>query len=75
MSIKTINLTTEELKKILAIVEELNPAGTLLIASGRVDITIDNSSGIGSIVTATVPVKIGEHWGEFTTRITGEESW
>lgn len=70
-----INLTHRELKEILEIVETINPPDTLLLAAGRVTITVDNSSGIGSIVKATVPVAVGERWGDWTTTITHEGHW
>ena len=70
-----ITLTHRELKELLNIVEEMNPPDTMMLASGRVTITVDNSSGIGSILKATVPVKQGDRWGEWTTTITDESSW
>ena len=70
-----ITLTHRELKELLNIVEEMNPPDTMMLAAGRVTITVDNSSGIGSILKATVPVKQGDRWGEWTTTITDESSW
>lgn len=71
----TLNLTHRELKEILEIVETINPPDTMMLMAGRVTITVDNSSGIGSIVKVTVPVKQGDRWGEWTTNITDESSW
>jgi hypothetical protein len=70
-----ITLTHRELKELLNIVETMNPPDTMMLAAGRVTITVDNSSGIGSILKATVPVKQGDRWGEWTTTITDESSW
>jgi uncharacterized membrane protein len=70
-----ITLTHRELKELLNIVEEMNPPDTMMIAAGTVSITVDNSSGIGSILKATVPVKQGDRWGEWTTTISDESSW
>lgn len=70
-----ITLHYRELKELLELVETMNPPDTLLLGSGTVSITVDNSSGIGSIVKATIPVKQGERWGDWTTTITNESSW
>jgi hypothetical protein len=70
-----ITLTHRELKELLNIVEEMNPPDTMMLAAGRVTITVDNSSGIGSILKASVPVKQGDRWGEWTTTISDESSW
>ena len=70
-----ITLTHRELKELLRIVEELNPPDTLMLGSGTIKISVDNTSGIGSIVNATVPVKVGNRWGDWTTTITDESSW
>ena len=70
-----ITLSHRELKELLHIVETMNPPDTLMLAAGRVTITVDNSSGIGSILKATVPVAVGERWGDWTTTITNESNW
>jgi hypothetical protein len=70
-----ITLHHRELKELLELVETMNPPDTLLLASGTVKITMDNSSGIGSILKATVPVKQADRWGEWTTNITDESHW
>ena len=70
-----IYLNYRELKELLEIVESLNPPDTLLLAAGTVRISVDSSSGIGSIVTATVPIRQGERWGDWTTTITNESHW
>ena len=72
---KEITLHHRELKQLLELVEELNPPDTLLLASGTVKISVDSSSGIGSIVKATIPIAQGDRWGEWTTVITDESSW
>jgi hypothetical protein len=73
--LKEITLHHRELKELLKLVEELNPPDTTLLASGTVKISVDSSSGIGSIVTATIPIKQGDRWGEWTTTITDESTW
>ena len=70
-----LTLSHRELKELLDIVETMNPPDTLMLAAGRVTITVDNSSGIGSILKATVPVAVGERWGDWTTTITNESNW
>ena len=70
-----IYLSHRELKELLEIVETMNPPDTLGIQAGIVKVGVDSSSGIGSVVTATVPVKQGDRWGDWTTTITDEENW
>jgi len=72
---KEIYLSHRELKEILSIVEELNPPDTLLLAAGTVQISVDSSSGIGSLVKATIPIKVGDRYGDWTTTITDESDW
>jgi hypothetical protein len=70
-----ITLNHRELKQLLEIVEVMNPPNTMMLAAGTIRVSVDNSSGIGSIVKATIPVKQGDRWGEWTTNITDESSW
>jgi hypothetical protein len=70
-----IRLSHRELVDLLEIVETINPADTLMLAAGTIKVSIDNSSGFGSILKATIPVKIGDRWGEWTTTITDESYW
>lgn len=72
---KELTLTHRELKELLNIVETMNPPDTTMLQAGTVSITMDNSSGIGSILKATVPVKQGDRWGEWTTIISDESNW
>lgn len=72
---KQISLTHRELIEILELVENLNPPETMRLAAGRVTITTDDSSGIGTVVKATIPIQQGDRWGDFTTTITDESSW
>ena len=55
--------------------EELNPPNTMMLQAGTVKISVDSSSGIGSLVKATIPIKVGDRYGEWTTNITDESSW
>ena len=70
-----LTLSHRELKELINIVETMNPPDTLMLMAGRVRITVDNSSGIGSIIKASVPVAVGERWGDWTTTITNESDW
>lgn len=70
-----MHLHRDDLEKILRFVDEINPADTTRLGAGMVKITCDNSSGIGSIVTATVCAKIGENYGDFTINVVDESSW
>jgi hypothetical protein len=72
---KELTLTHRELMELMTIVETMNPPDTLQLGAGTVTITMDNSSGIGSILKASVPVKQGDRWGEWTTVITDESHW
>lgn len=73
--VSEINLSVDELKTILSIINELNPVNEARLFSGRATITCDNSSGIGSIVKVSTPMTCGNYHGEFTTIITDERSW
>ena len=70
-----ITLSHRELLELLNIVETMNPPDTTMLAAGTVTISWDNSSGIGSILKATVPVKCGDRWGDWTTNVTDEGHW
>lgn len=70
-----ITLNHRELKQLLEIVEIMNPPNTMMLAAGTIRVSVDNSSGIGSIVKASVPVKQGDRWGEWITTITDERHW
>ena len=70
-----IRLSHRELIDLLEIVETINPPDSLMLAAGTIKVSLDNSSGIGSILKATVPVKVGDRWGEWTTTITDESYW
>jgi hypothetical protein len=70
-----IYLNHRELKEILSIVEELNPPNTMMLQAGTIKISVDSSSRIGNLVKATIPIKVGDRWGEWTTNITDESSW
>jgi len=70
-----IRLSHRELIDLLEIVETINPPDSLMLAAGTIKVSLDNSSGIGSILKATIPVKVGDRWGEWTTTITDESYW
>ena len=62
-----MKLTVRELKDILEIAEKLEVKS--------VDIEVDSSSGIGSIVTASYAAVIEGIGGSFKATITGVENW
>ena len=70
-----IYLSHRELKELIDIVESMNPPDTMMLQAGTVQISVDSSSGIGSLVKATIPVQVGDRWGEWTTTITDESDW
>lgn len=70
-----IKLSHRELLELLNIVETMNPPDTTMLTAGTVTINWDNSSGIGYILKATVPVKCGDRWGDWTTNVTDEGNW
>lgn len=71
----TITLNSDELENILAMINELNPANQHKLGAGSAEISVDSSSGIGSIVTVTIPMTCGNYHGKFTTTITDESDW
>jgi len=70
-----IPLSHNELVELIDIVETMNPPDSMMLQAGRITISLDNSSGIGSILKATVPVRVGDRWGDWTTTISDESSW
>lgn len=71
-----IYLHKNDLLKIIELIDEVNPDGTLKLQSGIAKIDYDNSSGIGSIIHATVPHEYAPlKFGDLRVRIRGEESW
>jgi hypothetical protein len=72
---KEVTLHADDLETLLALINELNPANQPKLGAGSVTIRVDNSSGIGSIVTATIPMTCGNYHGEFTTEISGVDDW
>lgn len=69
-------LNREELQTIIEFVDKVNPADTLRLQAGVVKITVDNSSGIGSTVTATTVHEYGENeWGDLTIKVSDCENW
>ena len=70
-----IYLHRDDIEKILNFVDKLNPADSTRLQAGNVKITVDNSSGIGSVVTATCPHEVDGQWGEFTITVSSVENW
>jgi hypothetical protein len=71
----SISLCVDELKTILAIINELNPPNIYSLGAGTAEISVDSSSGIGSVVTVTIPMTCGNYYGKFSTTITDESDW
>lgn len=69
-----ITLHRDDLKKIIKLVDDLNPVGSKL-SSGYVTIYCDQSSGIGSLIDAEVDVEIKGIRGKFKQSIVDETSW
>ena len=65
----TISLCVDELETIIDIINELNPANEPNPSAGTAEISVDSSSGIGSFVTVTIPIKCGNYYGKFSTTI------
>lgn len=70
-----IYLHRDDIEKILNFVDKINPADSTRLQAGNVKITVDNSSGIGSVVTATCPHEVDGKWGEFTITVSSVENW
>jgi hypothetical protein len=67
-----IYINRREVEKILAVMKELDPEGTVI---GNSKLTSDGESGIGSTLTLTVPLKVGSQNGEYTVVISDESDW
>ena len=70
-----ITLHRDDLETILNMVDQLNPVKANDPTSGRVTITADNSSGIGSIVAVEIPTDIHGLVGTFKKVIADESEW
>lgn len=74
--IDTIHLHRDDLVKMIEFIDRVNPVDTTRIMAGRVTVKCDNSSGIGSIITATAPHEYADgEFGELTINIVDESSW
>lgn len=65
-----IRLTYEDLKKVIAVLDSVH-----YDKDDLVEIEVDASSGIGSIGTVHVPVRINCLPGTFSYQLWGEETW
>lgn len=61
-------ITKDEVLKVLAIMEEFPDARSYLLEA-------DNSSGIGSILTLTMDMDIGDRKAKVRVDISGVENW
>lgn len=61
-------ITKQEIEKILAVMQEFPDATSF-------DLGSDNTSGIGSILTLSMEMKINNHDALVTVEISGVEDW
>lgn len=64
-----VYLTKQDLRKIIEFTDSFPESGEM------VTITVENDSGIGSIINASVDTKINDHLVTVTKEIVNEESW
>lgn len=64
-----VYLTKQDLRKIIEFTDSFPDSGEM------VTITVENDSGIGSIINASVDTKINDHLVTVTKEIVNEESW
>jgi hypothetical protein len=67
-----IYINRREVEKILSVMKELDPDGTVI---GNSKLTAEGESGIGSVLMLTVPLKVGSQNGEYTVVISDESDW
>lgn len=72
---QTVHLNRSDLVELIRLIDEINPEGTGCLRSGMVTVHCDSSSGIGTIITAELPHKVGDVTGTFVTTIADESSW
>ena len=72
---QTIHLHREDLVELLRLIDEINPEDSGKLGSGMVTVNCDSSSGIGSIITAELPVLLGDTRGTFVAVISDESNW
>jgi hypothetical protein len=65
-----MHLNRAELQAILKVLDDMKHPDVYAVKIGY-----DNSSGIGSIVTVTLPTTVNGVEGEFTTTISDESDW
>lgn len=70
-----MNLSVDEVEKILKFAKKLNPKNSKDPYSGRVTVTADESSGIGVLVKVSVPYEVEGFKGTFTTDVTDYAEW
>lgn len=67
-----IYVNRREIEKILSVMKELDPEGTMI---GNSKLTSEGESGLGSTLTLTMPLKVGSQDGEYTVVISDEADW
>jgi uncharacterized protein (DUF697 family) len=64
-----VYLTKQDLREIIKFIDSFPDSGEM------VTITVENDSGIGSIINASVDTTIKDHLVTVTKEIVNEESW
>lgn len=71
-----LHLYRDDLVRMIEFIDKINPTDTLRLGCGTVKLTYDNSSGIGTTITATCPHEYEDgKWGELSIVITDESNW
>jgi hypothetical protein len=70
-----VTLHRDDIVTILNLIDKVNPISDNTIGSGCVTLNVDQSSGIGAIVTAELPATVNGLRGFFSQKIMDESSW
>lgn len=71
-----IYLHRDDLVKMIEFIDRVNPVETLRIGAGNIRVACDNSSGIGSTITATCPHEYADgQFGDLTITLSDIENW
>jgi hypothetical protein len=70
-----VTLHRDDIVNILNLIDKVNPVSDNTIGSGCVMLHVDQSSGIGAIVTAELPATVNGLKGTFRQKIMDESSW
>ena len=75
--VNELHLHREDLVRMIDFIDRINPVDAhLRLGAGTIKITHDNSSGIGTLITASCPHEYAPaQWGELSITITDESNW